>query len=113
MIATIGGRRLDTRTVLALLVALVVGIGVALIDSRPAADDTGVSAVLLALGAALAAWISGRSPWLWAMLVGIWTPAIEIPASGATGSLLALVFAAIGATFGFAGHRAFAPGDRS
>ena len=96
------GRRLTTRTLVALVIALIVGIGVASIDSRPGWDDTGITAVLLIAGAAVAAAVSGRTPWLWAILVGIWVPAIEIPASGATASLAAIVFASIGATLGFA-----------
>jgi hypothetical protein len=39
---------------------------------------------------------------LWALLVGLPTPAIEIASLGATGALLALVFAGIGAAIGWA-----------
>lgn len=106
MIGPVARNRLDRRTLLALVIALAVGMGVALMDSRPGYDDTGVTAVLLVVGAAVAAAVSGRSPWLWAALVGIWTPAIEIRASGATGSLLALAFAGVGAAIGFAVTRA-------
>ena len=110
MTASVARRRLDAPTLLAIVIALVAGLGVASLDSRPGWDDTGITAGLLIVGAALAAAVSGRSPWLWAILVGIWIPAIEIPASGATASLVALVFAAIGAALGFALRRAVRPG---
>jgi hypothetical protein len=70
-------------------------------DSRPGYDDTGVTAVVLISVAAIAAAIGGTRPWLWAILVGAWTPIIEISSGGSTGSLLAMVFAGLGATIGY------------
>jgi hypothetical protein len=88
------------RTLGAAAIALIGGLGIAAIDARPGFDDTGVTAGLLVVVAAIAAGFGARRPWLWALLVGLWTPLLEIPRSGATGSLLALAFAAAGAAFG-------------
>jgi hypothetical protein len=81
-------------------------VAIAYLDSRPGYDDTGVTAVALIALAAVAAAIAGTRPWLWAILVGVWTPVLEIPAGGSTGSLLALAFAGAGAGVGFLGARA-------
>jgi hypothetical protein len=81
--------------------AVIIGLGVGWLDSRPGWDDTGITVGMLsvaALGATLLA--GGRRPWLWAALVAGWTPLIEIPATGQLASLAALVFAALGALTG-------------
>jgi hypothetical protein len=96
---------LDRRTILASALAVLAGTAVAFMDSRPGFDDTGVTAVALFGAAALTAAIGGRRPLLFALLVGVWTPLVEIPAGGSTGSLLALVFAAAGATVGCLARR--------
>ena len=82
-------------------VAALAGIGIAWIDTRPSWDDSGVTAGLLALAAFVIAAAAGRRPWLWALLVGAWTPAFEIPASGRPDSLAALLVAAMGALTGW------------
>jgi uncharacterized membrane protein len=92
-------------TFIAGAIALIGGLTIAYMDSRPGYDDTGVAAVLLIAVAAIAAAIAGRRPWLWALLVGIWTPIIEISSGGSTGSLLALAFAAAGAVVGYLAAR--------
>jgi hypothetical protein len=86
--------------------ALGVGVAIALIDSSPGWDDTGVTVGLLVVTAALAAALSGRRPWLWALLVGAWTPALEIARGGQPASLAALAFSAVGAAVGYLCARA-------
>jgi len=82
-------------------IALILGLGVAWMDSRPGFDATGITVVLLLTGALATAAVSGRRPWLWAMLVGAWTPIIEIGGGGGPASLAALVIAGVGATIGY------------
>ena len=82
------------------ILALAAGLAIGLLDSRPGWDDTGITAILLAVAAGLLAAASGRRPWLWAILVGIWVPLLEIPAGGSVASLLALAIAAFGAVVG-------------
>ena len=89
-----------------------IGLGVALglvlafIDSRPGFDATGITAVLLVAAGLVAVLVAGPTLALagppilataaWTALVGLWIVIVE----RSTGSLLALVFAAIGAGAG-------------
>lgn len=86
---------------IALVVAAIGGLAIAWIDASPGWDDTGITAGLLVIGAAVAAGISGRRPWLWALLVGLPTPFVELAQGGDPAVLAALGFAAIGATAGY------------
>jgi hypothetical protein len=94
-------RTIDRRHVAALVVAIAAGIAIALVDSSPGWDSTGITAGLLGLGAAAAAAIGRDRPWLWALLVGLPTPLLETVRDGNTGSWLAMVFAAGGAAIGW------------
>ena len=87
------------------IVALVAGVAIGLVDSSPGWDSTGITAGALALTAALAAWLGRDRPWLWALLVGLPTPILDIVRTGNTGSVLALGFAALGAGVGWALRR--------
>jgi hypothetical protein len=89
------------RELVALGLAMGSGLAIAVLDSRPGWDDTAITAALLLLASFVSAALSGRRPWLWALLVGAWVPLVEIPGSGQSGSLGALLFAAIGALAGY------------
>ena len=83
------------------VVAITLGLAIAWVDSRPGWDDAGITAVsLLTVGAVTAA-LSGHRPLLWAVLVGVWTPLLEIPASGDPAPLIALGFAGAGSLLGY------------
>ena len=99
-------RTVERRHTAALVISVVAGVGVALIDSSPGWDSTGITAGLLGVGAAVAAAIGRDRPWLWALLVGLPTPILETVRDGNAGSWLALVFAAGGASIGWALARA-------
>ena len=92
--------------VLLAVIAVAFGFVVAGIDSRPGWDDTGVTAGLLVIGAAIAAGLDGRRPWLWTLLVGAPLAIIEVPATGSAAALVGLVFAGVGASFGLLVRRA-------
>jgi len=105
------GRRMTTssgrlRSAGLIVVALAIGVVIAVIDSRPGWDDTGITVALLALSAGAVAAVAGERPWLWAILVGAPTPIIELSTTGNTGSAMALAFAAVGAGIGWAIRRA-------
>ena len=104
MARLVGGWR--RREVALAPVGALVGAGVAYVDSRPTWDDAGITAGVLLIAAAAATAVAGRRPWLWALLVGVWTPAVEIFLSHQLGSLAALLFAAAGAGLGYAATRA-------
>ena len=99
-------RTVDRRAWLALGIAIAAGIAIALIDSSPGWDDTGITAGLLFLGAGAAAAVGRNRPWLWALLVGLPTPILETVQGGSAGSWLAVFFAAAGAAAGWAVARA-------
>jgi hypothetical protein len=100
-----GSRKRITKRLGLAVVAFGAGVAIASVDSSPGWDSTGITAITLFLVAAVIAWVAGERPWLWALLVGLPTPILEIPASGATGSVLALGFAAAGAAAGLATRR--------
>ena len=93
-------------------IAVAFGLVVAGVASRPGWDDTGVTAGLLVVGAALAAALDGRRPWLWTLLVGAPLAIIEAPATGSAASLVGLLFAGIGASLGLLLRRALAAGSK-
>jgi hypothetical protein len=95
----LGGWR--PRDVIAAALAVVAGLGIAWLDTGPGWDDTGITAGLLVLTAGLAAGVSGRRPWLWALLVGLPTPLVELAGGGDVASLAAIALAAAGAAGGY------------
>jgi hypothetical protein len=91
----------ERRLVVLAVVGLAGGIAIALIDSSPGWDDSGVTAGLLLAGAALLAALDGRRPWLWAGLVGLPLPLVEIARTGTAVAIAAVLFAVVGALLGY------------
>ena len=113
-VATPARARGRPRSELAIAVlALAAGIVIAIIDSGPTWDDTGITVAMLFGAAAVTAAAAGSRPWLWAFLVGAPLPIIEIAAGGSTASLIALTFAAVGAGIGWVVRRAVTAGTGS
>jgi hypothetical protein len=83
----------------AVAAALTLGLAVGWVDSRPAWDDTGVTAFALLAGAGLLSFAAPRRAWLIAPVVGLPTPLLELDNHGA---LAAVAFAAVGALGGWA-----------
>lgn len=83
-----------------LIIAIAIGGAIAWLDSRPNWDDTAVTAALIFITAAMFGGINPKRPWLFAIAVGSWIPLIGIITAGNTASLLALVFAFLGAYAG-------------
>jgi len=90
-------QRMGHRDGLLALVAGVIGLTLGYLDSRPSWDDSGITAALLLLTSALVAALSGRRPWLWALLIGIWIPLFEVRGAAGLASLAALALSALGA----------------
>jgi hypothetical protein len=49
----------------------------------------------------MGAGLSGRRPWLWALLTGIWIPVIEVSGAAGLASLAALGVSTLGAFAGY------------
>ena len=98
---------MSSRTFWVLLVlAILLGLGIAWVDSRPAWDDTGISAGVVLLASAGFAFAAPRRPWVWALAIGAPIPLLGILSRGNVASLLALVIALVGAYGGALVHRA-------
>src|SRR4051794_2784909 len=85
--------------------ALLVGVAIGWNDSRSTWDDTGVTAGLLVMAAALFGAVDPGRWWLWAFLVGVGTPLLEIGGASGSASLAAFVFSGVGAAGGAAARR--------
>lgn len=85
-----------------LAIAVMAGLFLAYVDSRPTWDDTAITVGAILLTCGLLALIGFQRPWLLALAVGMWIPLYEIPMSHAYASLIALVIAFIGAYGGWA-----------
>jgi hypothetical protein len=98
---------------LLLLGALALGLLLAVVDSSPGWDDTGVSAAAVFAGAAAFGATRPARAWLWALAVGLWIPVLGIVVHGNYAALLALVPALLGALAGAAARRLLAGPDRA
>ncbi len=88
-------------SVVLLIPAIIAGVAIAWIDSRPNWDDTGISVLMVLVAAAIFGFFSSEKPWLTALAVSIWIPVLGILSTHNFGSLLALVPGFAGAYLGF------------
>lgn len=80
--------------------ALILGLLIALVDSSPGWDDTGVTAATVFVCCGLLGAVHPARPWLWALAVGVWIPTLGVIQDWNYASLLALAFALSGAYAG-------------
>jgi len=92
-----------------LAVALAIGGLITYVDSRPAWDDTGVTALAVLVACGAIGFTGPKRPWLWALAVGLWIPLLGIVGTHNYASLLALPIAFAGAYGGMAIRKAVAP----
>jgi hypothetical protein len=83
-----------------LTTALMLGLLIAWVDSRPTWDDTGISVGALLIVTGLLGLVAPERAWLWALAVGFWIPAYGIIAHANYGLLLVLVIPFVGAYAG-------------
>ncbi len=60
-----------------LAVAVLTGLFIAYVDSRPTWDDTGMTVGAILLASGLLTLIGHRRPWLIALAIGLWMPVYE------------------------------------
>lgn len=84
-----------------LALALVAGLAIAYVDSRPTSDSAGVTVFALVGIAGVIAFVARRRPWLWALLVGLPTPLAEVPQYHDASPIAAVAFAGVGAAIGW------------
>lgn len=98
---------------LALVFAIVAGLLLVFMDSRPSFDDTGVLVAGLVAASFAAVILDGttdmRRALGLALLVGIWIPIFELALPGSFGAVIALALAALGAGAGLLVTRAMTP----
>ncbi len=87
----------SAQRVLASALTLCAGSAIAWVDTRPRWDDTGITAAALVIAAAAGA-MARVPPWLAAALVA--GPVVAAELTRATGVLLAIPFAVVGAYAG-------------
>lgn len=87
--------------IISVLLATVLGIAIAWIDSRPNWDNTVISAFQVLLAALFCGYLASHKPWLIALAVSIWIPLFGVVLSQNYGGLLALIPGFIGAFLGF------------
>jgi hypothetical protein len=93
--------------VLLVTTALLLGALIALVDSSPGWDDTGVSAAMVLTAPGLMGALHPQRAWMWAFAVGSWIPLLGVAFDRFEyASLLSLIIALVGAYVGaFAGKR--------
>jgi hypothetical protein len=88
-----------------LVVAVVLGLAIAWVDSRPTWDDTGITVGSVLIVTGLLGLALPERAWLWALAAGAWIPIFSIALHRNFGSLLALVIAFAGAYAGYAARK--------
>jgi hypothetical protein len=86
-----------------ILVALMLGMLIFMVDPSPGWDDTGVSAAMVLVASGLMGAIHPARAQVWALAVRLWVPLMGFasdPAGFHPASVLALVFATVGAYVG-------------
>ncbi len=81
--------------------ALVLGLLIAYVDSRPTWDDTGITVLALLVGGGIIGLLLQRRPWLYALAFGIWIPLFAIASRHDPMMLIVLIFPFIGVFAGW------------
>jgi hypothetical protein len=77
VVRTFERERKDAMQKLLLALAVLTGLLIAYVDSRPTWDDTGITAGTILLSSGLLTLLGYRRPWIIALAIGLWTPLYE------------------------------------
>ena len=92
----------STKFLLMLVLSVSCGLLIAWNDNRPGWDDTGITAGLIVLTAALFGFLHAERPWVWALTVSGWIPLYSIATTGDFKMLLVTLFGFAGSYLGSA-----------
>ena len=92
---------------LLLAAAVIFGLIVAYVDSRPTWDDTGITVFALLIGSGIVGLLAEKRPWLFALAVGVWLPLWYIVTTHNLSMIIVLAFPLIGTYAGWALQLAF------
>lgn len=84
-----------------LIIAILCGLIIAWIDSRPNWDDAGIIATLIVIIAGLISYFYKTKPIVWGLAVSCWIPVFGIIKSSDYSLLIIIIFGIIGAFLGF------------
>jgi len=84
-----------------LIVAVIVGLLITYLDSRPNWDDAGITAFSLLLSAAILGLFVERRAWLYGLAIGVWIPVIQIFETHDFKLVLVLIFPIAGVYAGW------------
>jgi len=93
---------MKTKFWLFLFLSVSCGLLIAWNDNRPGWDDTGITAGLIVLTAALFGYLHPERPWIWALAVSSWIPLYSIATTGDLKMLLVTLFGFAGSYLGSA-----------
>jgi len=81
---------------LLLVAAVVFGLLVTYVDSRPTWDDTGITVFALLIGSGIVGLLAQKRPWIFALAIGVWLPLWYILTRHDLSMLIVLAFPFIG-----------------
>ncbi len=99
-------------TIALVIAAIACGLAIALIDTSPGWNDTGITAIGLLGICAIFGAIKPNWAWVWALIIGLWLPALNIIIYHNYGAFLAIAFAFAGAYLGYIVRKLLTATDR-
>lgn len=92
--------KIDYRFAFLFLLAILAGLILAWVDSRPGWDDTGLTTGMAVIVTALFGYLHPERPWIWGLAIGLWTPLFSFVSHGDYKMILVTLFSFAGAYLG-------------
>jgi hypothetical protein len=92
--------RPNIKFIILLVFSVSCGLKIAWIDNSPGWDDTGITAGMIVLTAALFGFLYPKRPWIWALTVSGWIPLFAIVKTWDFKMLMVFLFGFAGAYLG-------------
>jgi hypothetical protein len=85
-----------------LAAAILLGVLIAYIDSRPTWDDTGITVLTFLVGGGIIGMLVEKRPWLYALALGLWLPLWYLLSTHHGSMLILLAIPFLGVYIGWA-----------